>query len=140
MLVTQLIVILISQIQVIKKQEQVIGSLLNRIDDIDSKLQTLSHVERGVIDFGGIYGWNECGGICGYKWGTSKFSRPYTSPPLVFTSLRQWRMKIDNPYVGIEIYVESVNTTHVTVRCGKSNVVGQLDKWFVYWISLPHGL
>ena len=156
MFVIQLIIILISQTEVINQQVQVIDTLVKRNDDITTEvqankranewlnstmsieLQKVSHVEQGYIDCGGRSGWSLGDGTYGSKYRTSKFSRPYASTPLVFTSLRQWMMKTDKSYVGIYTSVSSVNTTHVTVRCYTPGYDGEIHSMWVNWISLPH--
>ena len=99
------------------------------------ELDKLNHVEKGHLNCGGATGWSK--GSWGYKYLSSEFFRSYTKPPLVFTSVREWKARTDKPYIRIANWVNEVNTTHVTLGCHRGSNEGDLSYLYVNWISFP---
>ena len=65
---------------------------------MSSALHKLNHVEKGEIKCGVSTDWTHDGGSYGAKYLTKKFTRRYTSPPVVFTSVRMWGLKPTNSW------------------------------------------
>ena len=105
------------------------NALLN--STMSSALHKLNHVETGSLKCTTSTSWRRDA-----KYVTVEFTRQYTSPPVVFTSVKWWIAKTNKDLVMIGTSV-TVNTTHLTVACHKSSYDGEISAMEVNWISLP---
>jgi len=124
--------VLIRQQEKITKQEEEIKKQEEDISELD-------HIEAGNVVCSPSSEWNET--IKGWpdKYITKQFSRPFTSEPATFSSIRDWATYNHGPDTNshrIGAYVSQVNTTHITVRCYKAYTDSPIFSFYVNWIAM----
>ena len=103
--------------------------------ELEKMKMEYTHIEKGTISCGGTTGWSD--GVWGQKFVTSMFSRPYTSIPVGFTSVSDWKSYTNKMFVRMDAYVASINTTHIKVACVKDGPQSDIIAMYVNWITFP---
>ena len=127
----------ISQKENIKTQQAEIDRLTEEVNDVTREVSELDHIETGLVVCSNSDEWTE--DIAGWpnKFITKQFSRPFTSEPATFSSIRDWATpNIDAKYHRIGAYVSQVNTTHITVRCYKNVIDSLVYSFYINWMAM----